>query len=105
MTREDVHNLIKQIAEATRDKEWGKEISNLMSAMRGPDTPITFDYPAVKEKTTMIIRTILGWECGLLHESNVFTAKDIDINTANIGGYHFTTHIRSARNALEKLGF
>jgi hypothetical protein len=102
-TRTEVNRLIREIAEVTQQNDVTSEyFAALISAMRGPDVP--GDNDKLKHWTTMVIRSRLGWRCGLMGDADIMLSF-VQGTAARAESSHFRTHIVEAVNALEYFGY
>ena len=106
-TKADYRKLIRLVARATCNVEYGGDFSALLSAMRGPD-----DYTyADKEKITVQIRGALGWVCGNMpDEGGQVSRETISDNIDRVRSLgrqsgHYLTHADTAVEALATFGF
>ena len=104
-TKAQVKRLIREIAKVTQQKDvtrTGAHFAALLSSMRGPD--VEEDNMQLKDDTTMVIRSKLGWRCGMMGDSA--TKLDVVSSAANRAiSRHFSLHITDAITALEYFGY
>jgi hypothetical protein len=101
-TKTQVKRLIREIAKVTQSSdELSGHFAALLSAMRGPDS----DFDGVtKNYTTGVIRSRLGWYCGLMGRAGVKLDEVLTkVNKAQ--SEHFRQHICQAVDALEYFGY
>jgi len=99
-TKAQVKRLIREIAKVTQGEDDNSNyFASLLSAMRGPDS----SNVELKSKTTEVIRTRLGWRCGLMFRNRPLAEVVETVSQAESD--HFLVHIESAVMALEYFGY